>query len=110
MPREKLYERINLRVDEMFERGLANETRRLIEMGYDESVRPMNAIGYKEAARFVRGLCSESEARDQIKKATRALAKRQITWLKNRSEGKWIDVDVFNINDIINSENSSGWI
>ncbi|MDR1001027.1 MAG: tRNA (adenosine(37)-N6)-dimethylallyltransferase MiaA [Clostridiales bacterium] len=102
MPREQLYDRINLRVDSMFEAGLVNEARELLNMGYNKGMPSMQAIGYKETADFIAGNCTESECRDRVKRNTRNYAKRQITWFKNRTAGIWKKVDEFNVSDIIN--------
>lgn len=84
-PRELLYENINLRVDKMFEDGLAEEVSNLFSY-YGNSLRAFSAIGYKE---FKSNLSNE-EIKELIKKNTRNYAKRQITFFKNQFEDiKW---------------------
>ena len=79
--RDTLYERIDLRVDEMEKLGLRKETEFLIENGYlDEKNTASQAIGYKEYAEFLRNAITEEEAIEKIKLATRHYAKRQLTW------------------------------
>ncbi|MDR1913705.1 MAG: tRNA (adenosine(37)-N6)-dimethylallyltransferase MiaA [Clostridiales bacterium] len=101
MERQKLYEQINLRVDKMFRQGLVEEAEQLLRMGFEESLQSMRAIGYKETIEFLKGYHSLADAKENIKKNTRHFAKRQITWLKNRTDGLWINVDERNVSDII---------
>lgn len=81
-PREELYERINLRVDKMFEAGLVEEVSSLLSRGIDENCRCMQAIGYKEIIECLKNGLSQSTMRDIIKQNTRRYAKRQITFFK----------------------------
>lgn len=81
-PREKLYERINLRVDKMFDDGLLEEVRGLLEDGVTADCQCMQGIGYKEVAEGVRTGASTEEIKELIKKNTRNYAKRQITFFK----------------------------
>ncbi len=81
-PREELYERINLRVDKMFESGLVEEVSSLLSRGIDENCRCMQAIGYKEVIECLKNGLSQSTMRDIIKQNTRRYAKRQITFFK----------------------------
>ncbi len=81
-PREELYERINLRVDKMFEAGLVEEVSSLLSRGIDENCRCMQAIGYKEVIECLKNCLSQSTMRDIIKQNTRRYAKRQITFFK----------------------------
>ena len=97
MDREKLYERINKRVDIMIEDGLIKEVKSL----YDEGILP-HAIGYQELVPYFRGEVSLETAIEEIKKNTRHLAKRQETWFKNQMDSHFYDVDIDNINNTIN--------
>lgn len=81
-PRDELYERINLRVDKMFEAGLVEEVSSLLSRGIDENCRCMQAIGYKEVIECLKNGLSQSTMRDIIKQNTRRYAKRQITFFK----------------------------
>lgn len=81
-PREKLYERINLRVDEMFKQGLMNEVRGLLNSGVTEDMQCMQGIGYKEVAEGIRIGATEEEIKELVKKNTRNYAKRQQTFFK----------------------------
>lgn len=80
--REVLYERIDKRVDIMFEMGLYDEFKKLLDMGYNHRLNSMQAIGYKELFLYERGMCSFDEAKMLIKKHSRNYAKRQLTWFK----------------------------
>ena len=107
MPRNELYERINLRVDKMVEDGLVAEVKAL----YDEGIYP-HAIGYQELIPYFEGLISLDAAIEEIKKNTRHLAKRQETWFKNQLSSNFYNVDVDNINKTINDiiNDVDGWL
>ena len=89
--RERLYERINRRVDEMFRRGLVEEARELLETPGGATA--MQAIGYKELLPYFRGEISLREAQDTIKRETRRYAKRQLTWFRREEQARWLFVD-----------------
>ena len=91
MDRQKLYERINLRVDIMLKNGLENEVRKLLDMGYSPNLVSMQGLGYKEMIPYIKEETSLEQAVDEIKKGTRHFAKRQLTWFKHQSNGVWID-------------------
>lgn len=76
--RQRLYDRINLRVDVMLEMGLLEETRRFF--AENTAGTAVQAIGYKELKPYLDGLCSLEEAADNLRQATRRYAKRQISW------------------------------
>lgn len=96
MPREKLYDRINMRVDEMIKAGLLDEVKSL----YDKGITP-HAIGYSEFVPYFEGLVSIDTVIEEIKKNTRHLAKRQETWFKNQMDSHFYNVDLDNINNTI---------
>lgn len=89
--RERLYERINQRVDEMFRRGLVEEAKELLEM--PSGATAMQAIGYKELLPYFRGEVSLPETQDTIKRETRRYAKRQLTWFRREEQARWLFVD-----------------
>ena len=95
MDREKLYERVNLRVDIMVENGLIDEVKKLKEMGYDKELNSMQGIGYKEIRDYVDGLYDYDTAIETLKKNTRNFAKRQITWFKREKEVVWLNHEEF---------------
>ncbi len=82
-PREKLYEKINQRVDSMFENGLIDEVKGLLNK-YTLSLTASQAIGYKETISYLRGDISLDECKELIKKRTRNYAKRQVTFFKHQ--------------------------
>ena len=81
-PREKLYARINLRVEQMFAQGLIDEVKGLLNAGVTEDMQCMQGIGYKEVAEGLRVGYTEEEIKELIKKNTRNYAKRQETFFK----------------------------
>lgn len=93
--RQKLYDRINLRVDKMMEEGLLDEVKRLLQMNLPERCTAMQAIGYKELVGFLNGSDSLEAAVDKIKQESRRYAKRQLTWFKKDSRIHWISIDEF---------------
>lgn len=92
MDREKLYERINLRVDLMIEAGLEDEVRNLLEK-YDEFPTAMQGLGYKEVKEYFDGILTREEMIDKIKQESRRYAKRQLTWFRRNEEIVWLDKD-----------------
>lgn len=92
--RQKLYDRINLRVDKMAERGLVEEARELYEHGDMRTA--ANAIGFKEFIPFFEGKESLEACIDKIKQETRRYAKRQLTWFRKNPRIQWIFLDEFN--------------
>ena len=93
MDREKLYERIELRIDLMMEQGLLEEVKGLLEKGYSPNLVSMQGIGYKEFVPYFNGECTLEEAVTQLKTNTRRFAKRQLTWFRRQIEGLWVDMD-----------------
>ena len=93
MDREKLYERINLRVDIMMEKGLLEECIKLKEMGYTSSMQSMQGIGYKEILYYLEGDVKLQEAIDMIKQGSRNYAKRQLTWFRRDPRVTFLDKD-----------------
>ncbi len=91
--REKLYERINLRVDMMMGSGLLREVKTLLDSGVPSDSTAMQAIGYKELCSYFSGERSLEEAVEDIKSASRRYAKRQMTWFKRNKSIKWVSPD-----------------
>ncbi len=79
--RKELYEKIDCRVEKMFEEGLVQEVEDLIRRGYKETI-PMKGMGYKEVVNYLDGKITLEECKKEIKKAHRNYAKRQITWFE----------------------------
>ena len=104
MDREKLYNRINLRVDIMLKNGLVDEVKNLLEKGYKKELVSMQGLGYKEMIKYLEGEYRIDYAIKIIKRDTRHFAKRQLTWFKHQSEDAiWIDTNKFdNANNLSN--------
>lgn len=90
MPREELYERINLRVDLMIKDGLIEEVESLLKK-YKNFPTAMQGLGYKEVVEYLNGEYSKEEMIDKIKQETRHYAKRQLTWFRRNKEIIWLD-------------------
>ena len=88
--RETLYVRIDRRVDEMLRRGLMEEVKGLLRAGLSPHCTAMQAIGYKEAVAYLTGHMSYDRAAEEIKRASRRYAKRQLTWLRRDAALHWI--------------------
>ena len=101
LPRELLYERINLRVDLMTKNGLQGEMESLIKQGLTRENQSMKAIGYKEWFDYFEGKCDLNEVSENIKKHSRQYAKRQYTWFKNQFDVHWYDVCLENFSKTI---------
>lgn len=98
--RETLYDKVNKRVDKMFESGLLEEAQRLYKMNLKNF---SNIIGYKELELYFKGSITLAEAKELIKQNTRKYAKRQFTWFDNQMQDIiWFDVDYNNFDNTIN--------
>lgn len=95
MDRERLYQRIDRRVDQMLEEGLVAEVQALLERGYDRSLVSMQGLGYKEIAAALEGECTLEEAIYRIKRDTRHFAKRQLTWFRREREVVMLDKEKY---------------
>ena len=89
MDRERLYDRINRRVDIMIKDGLLDEVKALLKMGIRRDSTAMQAIGYKEILEYFDEKCTLDDAIDKIKQESRRYAKRQITWFKRNPDIMW---------------------
>ncbi|MGG7143234.1 tRNA (adenosine(37)-N6)-dimethylallyltransferase MiaA [Clostridium nigeriense] len=93
MNREKLYKRINLRVDIMLENGLIDECIKLKSIGYNSLMQSMQGIGYKEVFYYLENKITYDEAIEMIKKGSRNYAKRQLTWFRRDPRAIFINKD-----------------
>lgn len=92
-PRPELYERVDQRIESMFEKGLLNEVQSLLDKGYAPSLPTMSAIGYRECVAVLQGTMTLDEAKTQIKKLTRIFVRRQSNWFKeNDPQIKWFEM------------------
>lgn len=87
-PRDILYERINRRVDNMFENGIIEETVNLMKK-HGRIPNIIDSIGYQEVIEFLDGALTLEEAKDKLKQNTRKYAKRQLTWFRKNPNIKW---------------------
>lgn len=104
MQRERLYKRIEERVDKMMARGLIDEVKALMEKGYGQRGTAMQALGYREIVDYLYGLCTLDEAVQLIKRNTRRFAKRQLTWFRRDERIRWIETEKFPSPDKIADE------
>ena len=88
--REKLYDRINRRVDIMIEQGLVEEVKEILNK-YKKFPTAMQGLGYKEVVEYLEGKCSKEEMIEKIKMETRRYAKRQLTWFRKNKQTVWLD-------------------
>jgi len=89
--RQKLYERIDSRVDQMIDQGLEDEVRALLARGFTRDLKSLRSIGYKEFCACLAGECDRTEAIRLIKRDTRHYAKRQLTWFNRDKEIYWVE-------------------
>lgn len=87
--REKLYDRINKRVDVMIQKGLIEEVENLLKK-YNEFPTAMQGLGYKEVVEYIQGKVLKEDMIENIKRESRRYAKRQITWFKKNKQTIWI--------------------
>lgn len=97
--REKLYQKIEKRVDLMMEQGLVEEVKRLKDMGCHRGMVSMQGLGYKEILDYLDGKTTLEEAVYILKRETRHFAKRQITWFKRERDVCWIDKQAYHYDD-----------
>ena len=97
--RDKLYSRIDIRVEEMLENGFLLEVKNLLEKGFDDKLQSMQSVGYKEMLLYLKNpkeivsqKLSYDEAVNEMKKNTRRFAKRQLTWFRKESRTNWINI------------------
>ena len=103
MEREKLYERINKRVDIMIEQGLIKEVEELLNK-YSQFPTAMQGLGYKEVVEYLQRKITKEEMIEKVKRETRRYAKRQITWFRKNKQTIWLDASKgdSNIEEILN--------
>jgi len=104
MDRQRLYDRINKRVDQMIENELVNEVKKLVKMGYDKCSIAMQGLGYKEILWYLKGRATLNEVVNLLKRDTRRYAKRQMTWFNRINDINWVSVEegyLVTINEIM---------
>jgi len=90
--RPGLYERVDLRIEKMFEAGLLDEVQSLLDAGYSADLPSMSALGYRECVSVLRGEMNVEEAKMLMRRTTRKFVRKQANWFKNDDEKiKWFD-------------------
>lgn len=97
--RSRLYERIELRIDQMVKHGLIEEVQKLKDMGYTRNMVSMQGLGYKEILAYLDGDYALDEAIYVLKRDTRHFAKRQITWFKREKDVIWVNKNEFDYDE-----------
>lgn len=97
--RQNLYNRIDLRIDQMLEEGLLEEVTALKNKGYTKDMVSMQGLGYKEILDYLNGECTLEEAVYILKRDTRHFAKRQLTWFRRERDVIWIDKNKFDYDE-----------
>lgn len=97
--RDKLYARIEQRVDEMLAAGLVDEVKALRDMGCGRDMVSMQGLGYKELLAWLDGECTYEQAVEILKRDTRHFAKRQLTWFRREQEVIWVNKKEFGYNE-----------
>ncbi len=97
--RERIYEKIDQRVDQMMQHGLLEEVQALRARGFTRDMVSMQGLGYKEMLDYLDGVCTLEEAVRILKRDTRHFAKRQLTWFRRERDVIWIDKDRFAYDD-----------
>ncbi len=101
-PREQIYARVDQRIEEMMQRGLLEEVRNLLNLGYSPSLPSMSAIGYREAAKVLSGEMSADEAVTQMKRLTRVFVRKQANWFRETDPGiHWFQAENLKLDAII---------
>ncbi len=90
--RQKLYDRINKRVDMMIKQGLIEEVKQILNK-YDTFPTAMQGLGYKEVVEYLEGKLTKEEMIEKIKMETRRYAKRQLTWFRKNKQTVWLDAE-----------------
>lgn len=100
-PREILYQRINLRCEQMLSQGLLEETQQILQKGYSPKLKPLRSIGYRHAIWHLYGFVTLDEMLRLLKRDTRHFAKRQLTWFLRDPRITWYDITQTSIENIV---------
>lgn len=104
--RNIMYDRINKRVDKMFDIGWVDEVKNLLEKGYNENMDSFKAIGYREICSFLKNDDSFEYINEKIKTQTRRFAKRQLTWFRHMGYKKEVSVSCDPVSKIVEMLNN----
>ena len=97
--RERLYARIEMRIDEMLKTGLVEEVKALKNMGCQRGMVSMQGLGYKELLAWLDGECTYEQAVEILKRDTRHFAKRQLTWFRREKDVVWVNKNEFDYDE-----------
>lgn len=97
--RDRLYERIEQRIDEMLKEGLVEEVKHLQELGCNRGMVSMQGLGYKEILSWLEGETTFEEAIEILKRDTRHFAKRQLTWFRREQDVVWVNKQDFDYDE-----------
>ncbi len=102
MPRERLYKRIDRRVEKMLEEGLVQEVQWLLSQGYGLELPAMSGLGYRQIGRYLEGKISFDEAIERIKNQTHRFVRQQYTWFQLSDESiEWFDITERSTDEIV---------
>ncbi len=108
-PRPELYERIDARIDAMFQAGLVDEVQGLLESGYSPDLPPLSAIGYREVIAYIQGSITLEGAKVQMRRLTRTYVRRQANWFKPHDpQIRWFRVSPSTVDEM--EAVVTGWI
>ena len=93
--RTKLYEAVNQRVEQMFDRGLVEEAKWILQLDLPPNLPVLQALGYKEIFPYLQGEVSIDEVKENLKRQTRRFVKRQLTWFRRDERNIWFDSDEY---------------
>lgn len=100
--RQKLYDNINVRVDNMLAKGLINEVNTLLNKGLNKDCQSMKAIGYREVIPYIEGEIDYNTMVENLKQDSRRYAKRQLTWFRKNKRAKWLDKSIYTNDQLLN--------
>lgn len=92
-PRERLYQRIDQRAEEMVRNGLIDEVRWLLDAGYDPALPALSSLGYREFSAYLHGQMSRDEALEKLKTETHRYVRHQYTWFRRMKQITWFDME-----------------
>jgi tRNA dimethylallyltransferase len=103
--RQRLYDRINRRVDQMLEAGLLDEVREVMKLDVRLDEAPLSTIGYREPIQYLRGEIDREEMVRLVKRNTRRYAKRQLTWFRRYDDYVWLDAETASVEEVLSAVN-----
>ena len=102
--RTKLYEAVNQRVEQMFDRGLVEEANWILQLDLPPDLPVLQALGYKEIFPYLQGEVSIDEVKENLKRQTRRFVKRQLTWFRRDERIIWLDRDEYSDQEALTAQ------